>query len=62
MIIFDDLLIRKKRGYVYGYDSVIILLPEMKLGKFCEGLLYWVRAKKFRFVCYVWSDILSVSL
>ena len=33
MTIVDDLLIRRKRGYVYGYDSLIVLLPEMKIGK-----------------------------
>jgi len=31
MTIVDDLLIRRKRGYVYGYDSLIVLLPEMKI-------------------------------
>ena len=33
MEIVDDLLIRRKRGYIYGYDSVIVLLPEMKVGE-----------------------------
>ena len=34
MVISGDLLIRKKQGDVYGYNSLIILLPEMKLGKY----------------------------
>jgi len=33
MTISGDMLIRRKAGSVYGYDSLITLLPEMKLGK-----------------------------
>lgn len=33
MEIVDDLLIRRKQGSVYGYSSVIVVLPEMKVGK-----------------------------
>ncbi|XP_078376227.1 putative beta-lactamase-like 1 isoform X2 [Oculina patagonica] len=31
MVISDDLLIRKKQGDAYGYNALIVLLPEMKL-------------------------------
>lgn len=33
MKILDDMVIREKRGYVYGYDSIVSILPEMKVGK-----------------------------
>ena len=33
MKILDDMVIRKKIGYIYGYDSIVSILPEMKVGK-----------------------------
>ena len=33
MKILDDMVIREKSGYVYGYDSIVSILPEMKVGK-----------------------------
>ena len=31
--IVDGMLIRMKVGYIYGYHSVIAIVPEMKIGK-----------------------------
>lgn len=33
MKIRDDMVIREKAGYIFGYDSIVSILPEMKLGK-----------------------------
>ena len=33
MKILDDMVIREKRGCIYGYDSIVSILPEMKIGK-----------------------------
>ena len=33
MKIRDDMVIREKSGYIYGYDSIVSILPEMKVGK-----------------------------
>ena len=33
MKILDDMVIREKGGSVYVYDSIVSILPEMKVGK-----------------------------
>ena len=33
MQVVNDLILRRKNGYIYGYSSSMILVPEIKLGK-----------------------------